>query len=87
MHGKKRVIAFILIVMSGLIGYLWTRLEVIRYGYEYQDLASIKKKLIEENRRIRLQYARELSPERVEAYARERLGLDKPVEKQFRYLK
>jgi hypothetical protein len=85
--GPANFIIFVIIIVLGLSAHLWVRLEVVRQGYEHQTLVSIKKKIIEENRQLRLRYAEIVSPARIEKYAKQKFGLSKPEEKQFRYLK
>ena len=81
------IVFFIVILMLGVTGYLWSRLQVVSLGYDHQQLVSMKKKALEENRQLKLKYADLASPARIERYSREKLGLVKPSEKQFRYIK
>ena len=83
----KDVFFFILILTVGATFYLWTRLQVVKLGYEHQRIAQIKKQLIEENRQLSLKYAGLITPARLERYSKDKLGLKKPDEKQFRFIK
>jgi cell division protein FtsL len=83
----KDVFFFVLILTIGATFYLWTRLQVVKLGYEHQRVAQAKKQLIEESRQLSLKYAELVTPARLERYAREKLGLKKPDEKQFRFIK
>jgi cell division protein FtsL len=81
------IILFTIILMLGVTGYIWSRLEVVHLGYTHQKLLSIKSELNEENKRLQLEYAGQIAPARIEQYARENIGLSDPSEKQFRYIK
>lgn len=78
---------FFLIVGLVFIGFLWLHLENRSLNYEHQLLVVDKKKIVEENKKLQIEYAGSNSPIKIEKQAKEDLGLIKPKEKQFRYIK
>lgn len=75
------------IVVAGLLLYLWITLEVITSSYSHQEVVSKKRDLMQENRKLSIEYTNLTSPAKVESFAKENFGLDQPLEKQFRYIR
>ena len=75
------IIAIILVV-----GIVLVRLETIRLGYVYQSVKKIKKTKLESFYKLKLIYAETSSPVKITIKAK-KMGLIKPTESQFRYIK
>jgi cell division protein FtsL len=71
-------IAFALLVGMVLFFHVWSRLQVIDLGYALAAQRTVRQKLQEENRELRLELATLTSPERLESAARFRLGMHPP---------
>ena len=70
------------VLAAAAITLAWPRLHDIRLRYEYRSLRVQQAKLFTENRRLRLSRAKLQSLVRIEAIARERLGLIDPKPEQ-----
>lgn len=70
------------ILGAGLIGvvlaHVWLRLQVVRMGYVLSTTSKLQTRLEQENRELKFEIATLNSPERLEALARQRLGLVTP---------
>lgn len=84
---KRECLIFIIIIALGAIFFLWFNLEIRNISYENQLLMLDKKKLLEENERLKIEQALINSPISIEKMAEEKLNLKRPKEKQFRYIK
>jgi len=62
--------------------YIWTRLTVVNTGYDISKANSSRLGLIEKNRRLKIEFVRLKSPERIERIAREDVGLSYPAGEQ-----
>ena len=75
-------IVFGVILAAGLIGvvlaHVWLRLQVVRMGYVLSTTSKLQTRLEHENRELKFELATLNSPERLEALARQRLGLVTP---------
>jgi cell division protein FtsL len=58
--------------------YVWLRLQVLNQGYALSVTTKLQQRLEQEQRELKLEHATLTSPERVEAMARQRLGLRAP---------
>ena len=58
----------------------------LRYGYQIQELKAQRATLEEWNRRLRLDEASLADPQRIDAYARQKLGLAPPAPQQVIHL-
>ena len=80
-RGKRRHFVFALLVF-GLIGavlvHVWLRLQVVRMGYVLSTTSKLQARLEQENRELKVELATMTSPDRLEAMARQRLGLVQP---------
>ena len=68
----------IAIVCGAFIFHLSVRFEGVRLGYETSKARSLQTRLLLEQRELRLELASLKAPERVEADAREKLGMEVP---------
>ena len=76
-----------MVVVSGLaISHVWTRLKAIEYGYKISKAAKRRARLLELNRRLRIEVALLKSPARITRIATEELGLRPPTPEQIRRL-
>lgn len=85
-----RTMAFTFFVISILISfYLFfvsSRLWVVNLGYRTSQALKEQKELIEANKKLRIERATLISPERIDFYARQRLGMREPQENQIRFV-
>ena len=58
--------------------YVWSRLEVIRIGYELSQQSKLARALGQHNQRLRLELATRKDPATIERFARERLHMAPP---------
>ena len=66
----------------GLIGvallHVWLRLQVVHMGYVLATTSKLQNQLEQENRELKVELATLMSPDRLEAMSRKRLGLRPP---------
>ena len=65
-------------VMSLLLLYVWERVDLVRVGYEVQQLKAKHRTLERENDELRVKVSALTSPERIARLATERLGMVRP---------
>jgi cell division protein FtsL len=70
-------IALLCLALVALL-YVWLRLQVVNLGYALSATTKLQQRLEQEQRELRLEHATLTSPERIEAMARQRLGLRPP---------
>jgi cell division protein FtsL len=58
--------------------HVWLRLQVVQMGYALSTISKLQGRLEQENRELKVELATLTSPERLEALARNRLGLVTP---------
>lgn len=81
---RKRHRELFMVALTGLaltaaiIAYAWPHFELIRLGYRMEELRQTREDLLEETRHLELQRATEMAPARIEAIAREQLGMVYP---------
>ena len=68
------------------VGHVASRQKIIRLGYELTDSVAELQKLLEENRRLRLERSVLTNPERIERLARA-VGMERPTTGQVRVVK
>lgn len=73
--------AFILVCVALL--FLWSRMAVVNAGYEISKANSVRNGLIEQNKRLKLEFMKLKSPERIEKIASGELGLVHPTGEQI----
>lgn len=71
------LVALLIFIMatSTFVFHVWSRLYVLRLGYEIYSQDNVKKELIEENRKLEMAIASLRSPSRLERIARDELHL------------
>ena len=88
--GPKRIklnrlflFAFLMLfLVGGSLFYVWSRIQVIRLGYEISSALKEEKTLTETNKRLRLEIATLKSYARIEKFAVEELRMAKPKPEQ-----
>ncbi len=66
------------VVAAAFVFHLHVRFEGVRLGYETSQARAERARLLVERRELRLELASLKAPQRVEAEARERLGMEMP---------
>lgn len=78
---RLRVITIAFLALS-LVGvallHVWLRLQVVHMGYVLATTSKLQNQLEQENRELKVELATLTSPDRLEAMARQRLGLRPP---------
>jgi cell division protein FtsL len=80
-----RLLLFILLILffiGGSLFYVWSRIQVIRLGYEISSVLKEEKVLTEANKRLRVEIATLKSYARIERLAVEELRMTKPKPQQ-----
>ena len=72
----------LLIVVSGIV-YVWSNFESTQIGYDLSQLKTMEIKLMEENRKLKLELAVFKSPQNMENIAKQKLGLKQPSREQI----
>lgn len=62
--------------------YIWSRVQIVQYGYEINELKARQHQLIEENKKLKVETATLKSPNRIEKIAREKLKMRAPLPEQ-----
>ena len=65
-------------LISVVLAHVWLRLQVVRMGYVLSTTSKLQTRLEQENRELKFELATLNSPERLDALARQRLGLVTP---------
>ena len=89
---RKRTAVVLLLValvvgVTAAVSQIWTRLEVIDYGYKLSRVNQEHTRLQEINRRLRIEYALLKNPSHVSRLAREKLGMKPLAPEQVRRLR
>ncbi len=71
-----------LLCIGGSLFYVWSRIQVIRLGYEISSALKEEKVLTDANKRLRLEIATLKSYARIEKFAVEQLRMAKPKPEQ-----
>lgn len=66
--------------------YIWSRVQIVRYGYEINDLKIEQRLLAEENRQIQLELSTLKSPQRIERIAKDKLHMTTPGVDQIKWI-
>ena len=77
----------LVVVTAATVSQVWTRLKAIDYGYRISKASKEHAKLLEINRRLRIEVALLKRPGRIARIAREELGMREPVPGQIRPLR
>jgi cell division protein FtsL len=70
------LLSFVLVGVA--LAHVWLRLQVVQMGYELSTTSKLQNQLEQEQRALRVELATLMSPDRLEAMARKRLGLTPP---------
>ena len=77
---------FLTVLAIGLSGallfYVWGKVDVVRLGYELDDLSQKKIALTQEHDRLQARRSQLTAPERIASEARDKLGMRPPGERQ-----
>ena len=73
------VVAAIAVLGGGLWSYTWLHTERVRTGYKIRELEARLHEAEQRERRLRLEVAERVRPERVEERARQELGMRAPT--------
>lgn len=65
------------------LAFVWSRMTVVNLGYEISRANSARAGLIEQNKRLRVEFMKLKSPERIEKIASGELGLIHPAGEQI----
>jgi cell division protein FtsL len=72
-------VALLVFVLIGVVlAHVWLRLQVVQMGYVLSTQSKLQGKLEQEQRELKVELATLMSPDRLEAMARRRLGLAPP---------
>ncbi len=74
--------AMLLLLMGGGISHVWSNFEVTQKGYDISKLKNEERRLMDVNRKLRLELAILKSPNNLETLAK-RLGLKQPSPEQI----
>jgi cell division protein FtsL len=81
------VLCIMAVLIAGSLFYVRTRVLVINLGYELSDAMERHWKLVQINRKLRIEVALLKSPARIERIAREELEMGKPHPEQIILMK
>ena len=70
-------------VVALVFAFLWTRVSVVNTGYDISRANASKAALIEQNKRLRVEFLKLKSPERIEKIALNELDLVHPTGEQI----
>jgi hypothetical protein len=87
MPTRRQRVAFVIILFFGVMLYTMITLEIIRLGFEHQHYVNKKRQVIEEDKQLKLEFARTMLPSNIEHELKEKHGFIKAEEKNFRYIK
>lgn len=69
------------LIISGLFAYIWPRVKLVTLVYDYSTLRTEEKKLVHQNRMLKLELAAIKSLEKVEKIATEKMDMIQPEDK------
>jgi cell division protein FtsL len=72
-----------IIIVAVVFVYLGSRLAVVNMGYDISEINRTRSTLVEKNKRLRVEFQRLKSPERIERIATEEMGLSYPTSAQI----
>lgn len=55
--------------------YIWSRVQIVQYGYDINNLKAKQHRLVEDNKKLMTQLETLRSPQRIESIARAQLGM------------
>lgn len=94
-HNKKEgtglkfstVIIVSLFLMAAALVYVWSHLHFTKLNYLMAEKMETRNSLLEESRRLKVEYATLKSPQHIEAIARDKLKMHYPEREQVIFLK
>ena len=81
------LIVSFLILLGVFLAYVWSHIHFTELKYRIADEVSVRERLMEENRKLKVEIATLKSPQRVEAIAKAKLGMKYPEREQVIFLK
>ncbi len=66
-------------IVAAVFAFLWTRVTVVRTGYEISRANAAEASLVEQNKRLRIEFLKLKSPDRIERIASNELDLVHPT--------
>ncbi len=78
LHFVFETFIVLIIILFVVSAYIWSRLEVVRYGYDIPIVTKERSILEEENKRLRLKVMALRSPKRIEKIVMGEMGLTYP---------
>jgi cell division protein FtsL len=79
MRESCRIVAYSCVLAAGVLLFAWQHFQCLQLGYQLEELKAERGQAAEMNLRLRLEVASLKSPERIDAIARNTLGLTMPV--------
>ncbi|MBN1381431.1 MAG: cell division protein FtsL [Deltaproteobacteria bacterium] len=76
-----------LTLMAVALLYVWSRIHMTQLEYRVAEEISIQEKLLEEQKKLKVEYATLKSPQRIEAIARDKLHMTYPERDQVVIIK
>ncbi|MBI4411820.1 MAG: cell division protein FtsL [Deltaproteobacteria bacterium] len=67
--------------------YIWSRIQIVQYGYDINALRNRRQQLVEENKGLNVEVATLKSPGRISQIARQKLKMQPPKPEQIKVLK
>ncbi len=87
---KTRILFRILFLVAFMailsLFYIWSRVQIVQYGYEINSLRDRQNILLEANKKLNVEVATLRAPQRIERVATERLKMQAPSQTQIRSL-
>lgn len=65
---------------------IWSRVQIVQYGYEINDLRKKHMVLVEQSKKLSVEVATLKSPQRLERIAIEKLKMQAPSQEQIKFL-
>lgn len=85
---KTRILFRILFLVAFMailsLFYIWSRVQIVQYGYEINTLRTRQMGLIEENKKLKVEVAMLKAPQRIEAMALSQLKMQSPDQTQIK---
>lgn len=80
-------IMLICLVMIVSIFYVWPHIRMTELEYQIAEEVNIRQRLLEEQEKLKIEYATLKSPQRIETIAREKMQMTYPERDQVIYIK
>ena len=74
-------------LIAGSLFYVWSRVLVIRLGYDLSEAMEVRWKLVQDNNRLHIEIATLKSLARIERIAQDELDMEKPLPGQIILMK